>query len=152
MPFHETAIRECRMEDLASVQEIENASFDDPYPPSLFLSFFKKFPRGFRVLTIDQLLVGYCSTVLERKNALIVSLAVRPVYRRRHLGSKLLQDAIDLSKTQFNVSGIELQVSVDNNAAISLYSGFGFLVGSKIRNYYGEGRDGFSMRLQLSGD
>lgn len=149
MPLNKMAIRDCRVEDLASVQEIENASFDNPYPPSLFLSFLKRFPLGFRVLIIDQILIGYCSVVLVRKSALIVSLAVRPAYRGRHVGSKLLQDAINLSKTQFNVNGIELQVSVDNKTAISLYSKFGFLAGRTIRNYYGQGKDGLSMRLQL---
>ncbi len=150
MPFDEMAIRNCNEQDLTFVQEIEIASFDDPYPPPLFLSFYKMFPRGFRVLSIDKILVGYCTMVIEHKNAMIVSLAVRPDYRGRRVGSRLIQDAIDLCKNQFNVDGIDLQVSVDNNNAILLYSRFGFLAGRAIRNYYGDGKDGLSMRLQFS--
>lgn len=150
MPLGKVTIRDCRAEDLASVQEIENGSFDDPYPPSLFLYFLKSFPRGFRVASFGETLVGYCTVALEHKRAIIASLAVSPVHRRRRVGRSLLQDAISLCKAQFDVKYIELQVREDNNAAISLYSGFGFLAGRNIRNYYGEGKDALSMSLDLS--
>ncbi|MGI0085397.1 MAG: GNAT family N-acetyltransferase, partial [Nitrososphaerales archaeon] len=92
-------IRDCMVKDLALIQEIENASFDDPYPLSLFHYFLKRFPRGFRVASLEETLVGYCVVVLEHRKALIASLAVNPSYRGGRVGKRLLQDAIDLCKT-----------------------------------------------------
>ncbi len=141
-------IRDCIEQDFSSIQEIENASFEDPYPSSLFLSFFASNPQGFRVAAIRNLLIGYSIVSIGRSKALIASLAVRPGYRGKGVGSRLLEDAISLCKERFKASNIELQVRSDNREAISLYTRFGFTNKGTMKGYYGKGKDGLLMKLE----
>ncbi len=150
MPLAKLKIRDCGKRDVASVQEIENASFEDPYPPSLFRSFLSNFPQGFRIAMLGELLVGYSILVQRGRKALIASLAVKPEYRSQGVGSELLQDAINLCKMQLKANSIELQVRENNSDAISLYLKFGFARKGKIRNYYGRGKDGLLMSLEFA--
>ncbi|HZW57408.1 MAG TPA: ribosomal protein S18-alanine N-acetyltransferase [Nitrososphaerales archaeon] len=139
-------VRDCEQTDLARVEEIENASFPDPYSHSLFLQLLLSYPRGFRVAEIEGQLVGYCILVDPKDNDLkiIASIAVDPACRGRGIGSALLEDAI----TRARIARIVLQVRVDNLAAISLYEKFGFIKTARIADYYGEGEDAFEMLFE----
>ena len=141
-------IRDCTEGDLPAVQRIEEASFDDPYPPSLFLRLLEDYSHGFRVAVAGEELVGYCVLVNKNNKGVIASLAVRPDFRRRSIGEMLLEDAIRIAREAL-VNSIELQVRVENSSAISLYSKFGFKTEGRIRNYYGRGKDGLLMTKRL---
>ena len=142
-------IRDCAIEDIPQVLEIENLSFDDPYPESLFISFLQRFPKGFRIAEIIDRLVGY-SIVLPWKGQcmIITSLAVHHDFKRSKIATGLLKDAISISR-KHGMAQIVLQVAVGNTAAQKLYSKFGFVETRSIRNYYGNGRDGIEMELRL---
>ncbi|HVB12605.1 MAG TPA: N-acetyltransferase [Nitrososphaerales archaeon] len=140
-------IRDCAIDDIPQVLGIENVSFDDPYPESLFISFLQRFPKGFRIAeTIDRL-VGY-SVILPWKDRrmIITSLAVHPDFKRTKIATTLLEDAVSIARKN-GMTQITLQVAMDNTAAQKLYSKFGFVGTSIIKNYYGKGRDGIEMEL-----
>ena len=148
--FLQFVIRDCAVQDIPRVLAIERLSFDDPYAESLFLSFLERFPSGFRVAESDGTLTGY-SIILplrDRQTTVITSLAVHPDFKRKKIATRLLADAIAIAK-KIQAPSITLQVAVDNIAAQSLYSKFGFTKIGIIKDYYGNGLDGIEMKLLL---
>jgi ribosomal-protein-alanine N-acetyltransferase len=143
-------IRNCRIDDLESIQEIEDASFDDPFPPELFSSFLSKFPLDFRVATFENDLIGYYIVTIRGESAELASIAIKKEYQGRHFGSRMMEDLIALCR-RFKAKRIYLIVRTDNHSAISLYEKFGFQRQGQIRDYYGPGRHGFKMELTLVG-
>ena len=145
-------IRSCMSSDLKRIEEIEALSFDDPYPLSLFRNLLGEYPWGFRVATAGDFIAGYC--ILVRTNVesslMIASIAVDPVFRMKGVGTRLVEDAISISKTQ-GKRRIVLQVRENNEVAISLYSKIGFKSKSLIADYYGVGRDALEMSIDISG-
>ena len=147
-------VRDCLHTDLKRIEEIEELSFEDPYPLSLFQKLLREFPWGFRVALSKDIVVGYC--VLVRTNdydssLLIASIAVDPAYRRRGIGTDLIEDAISIGRThnRRHVRRIVLQVRENNESAISLYSKIGFRSMAIIPDYYGVGKDALEMSIDL---
>ncbi len=143
-------IRDCALEDIPRVLAIENVSFDDPYPESLFISFLERFPSGFRVAESNGTLAGYC-VILALRDAhtfVITSLAVHPDFKRKKIATHLLEDAVSIARKN-GAMCLTLQVAVDNIAAQNLYSKFGFVKNQIIKNYYRKGLDGIEMELEL---
>jgi [ribosomal protein S18]-alanine N-acetyltransferase len=148
------AIRDCSLADLEAVVEIEAASFDDPYPLELFEAFLQKFPEGFRVAELEKKVAGYCiiGPSQTRKHVIVLmSLAVHPAFKRRGIASDLLRDGISIARaiSSNNKSRMVLQVAVENTSAQALYSKFGFVRKTTLKNYYGRGRDAIEMELGL---
>ncbi len=148
--LNDLQISDCLVGDLPEVLEIENSSFDCPYPFSLFQKLFSTRGTIFRVSRIDGKVVGYCVTA--RKDDItftIVSLAVSRSFRRLGIGLRLLNDSIQLLAEKNRIKVVELQVSVQNKAAVSLYLGRGFERAGIIRRYYENGDDALVMRYTL---
>ena len=152
----EFEIRDCLKEDLAKVAEIEELSFDDPYPYSLFAAFLADFPGGFRVsVNPAGKIMGYCilSHSNKRETMVIASIAVHPDQRQEGLGTKLIEDAIEIAKhlsfSSSRVRKIVLQVGAKNFPARLLYEKQGFRQTKELPDYYGRGKDGIRMELKL---
>ena len=64
----------------------------------------------------------------RRKHAATLGLAVRTSAQRQGVGSALLGAAVEMAERWLAVRRIELDVYVDNVAAIALYRKFGFIV------------------------
>ena len=148
-------IRNCALADLRRVEEVERLSFEDPYPLSLFQRFLKEFPRGFRVATLRGVVVGYCVLVpakeIDQSSWLIASIAIDPDYRRTRIGTQLIEDAISIARASdwSEAKQVKLQVRVNNEVAIALYSKIGFRKKSIISDYYGWGKDALEMSFEL---
>ena len=67
----------------------------------------------------------YCNN-LETLNAYICNLYVLDDYRRKHLGKKLVDSAINIARKR-EFKNIYLHVFKNNHAAIKLYESFGFV-------------------------
>jgi len=150
----EVQIRNCTEEDLIRVTEIEDLSFDDPYPYRLFQAFLIDLPEGFRVAIIGNRLVGYCilSHSGEPQSLMISSIAVHPDFRNHGTGEKLLADSMRIARelsALIRIKKIVLQVASTNAPAQTLYHKFGFRFVSTLRDYYGKNRDGIQMQLDL---
>jgi putative acetyltransferase len=69
-----------------------------------------------------------------------LGMSVHPNYWGRSIGGALLEAALDLADNWLNLKRVQLQVHVDNPAAIHLYEKFGFEIEGRCRFHtYGSG-------------
>ena len=70
-----------------------------------------------------------------------LGMMVHPAYWGKGIGSRLMAKIIDLADNWLNVQRFELEVNVDNPAAVRLYEKFGFEIeGTKRWHAFGDGR------------
>lgn len=92
---------------------------------------------------------GYVLAGIETfQNLYIFSLAVEENHENQGWGSKLLDYIITKAKVN-RLTHINLHVEINNYSAQRLYQKFGFTDNLLVKNYYGPGKDGISMELQL---
>ncbi len=78
----------------------------------------------------------------------ILTLAVIPAVRRRGVAAALLRQAIGLTAAM-GVRTIYLEVSVRNVAALTLYTGLGFVQAGRRAHYYSDNADALVLRLDM---
>lgn len=71
----------------------------------------------------------------RRQHAATLGLAVRSDWQRRGIGDALMQALIERAEQWMQIRRIELEVYVDNHAAIALYRKHGFVEEGLLRNY-----------------
>lgn len=149
-------IRKFRLEDLNAVRRINKVFLPENYPEYFFRSLYNNCPDGFLVATVEDEVIGYIMCRLEVSYSLfkkikwahIVSIAVDERYRRRGVGTALLNGAIRNLKDK--VDGFYLEVRVSNKPAISLYEKLGFEITKRISKYYMDGEDAYLMTKWVS--
>lgn len=141
-------IQKCSYNDIDAILEIEKKSFRYPYGRATFWHYLTAHNAGFLVAKHEQKIVGYVIFSYDRSKGTIVSIAVDNAYRRKGIGSILLQTA--LQHLPEKVSTVELQVSVNNDEAIAFYLVHGFKRAGTIEKYYSDNSDAAVMAMQLN--
>jgi len=92
--------------------------------------------QGFfgRIAWAEEVPAGFALAVDLRKECEILSLGVLPEHRREGIGSALLDSVCSEGRVR-GAECILLEVAVDNSAALSLYTGRGFIPVGHRRNY-----------------
>lgn len=98
-------------------------------------------------------LAGYISARSVADELQISNIAVFPQYRKQGIAWALLDMMKESARTLGNTV-IELEVAVDNVAAINLYTKYGFVAAGTRRNFYpddgrGGNRDAITMLYKL---
>ena len=95
---------------------------------------------------------GFVLVRVAAGEAEILTIAVRPEYRRRGYGRLLMEEALRRLYRE-RVAACFLEVERANAAAVSLYRSLGFVVAGERKRYYAEPRAGdggaLVMRVQL---
>ncbi|OAN54695.1 acetyltransferase [Paramagnetospirillum marisnigri] len=94
---------------------------------------------------------GPAGLVLWRQvldEAEILTISVLPPWRRHGLGRRLLQAALEASRTA-GAASMFLEVAADNHPALALYGRMGFHEIGLRKGYYG-GIDAVAMHLELA--
>ena len=104
------------------------------------------------VIACDQgteTLVGYLISMRTKPgNSLTLhKICIAPSFRRRGCARMLLRSWID--RVRSTSSRMHLWVRLDNHPARQLYLSLGFTDGNKVDDYYGTGRSGLHMILDL---
>jgi len=147
-PEIEMIIREFRLSDLKRVIEIEEMSFDEPYPPSILKDVFN-LGAGFLVAQQDNIILGYIIFWIRFEDeGHIISLAVDKKHRRNSVGKKLLGMAIQMFQ-KFKMKKIKLEVRSENKGAIKFYKTMGFHEEKIMPGYYEDGEAAVIMNLPL---
>lgn len=149
-------IRKFHLADLPRVMRIERASFgSEGYSSATFLAHLLRDRKGFLIAEDDShQVLGYALVRMglpwlgPRKGGL-TSIAVAPTQRRQGIGRILMKAALSHLRER-HAEQADLEVNVNNRAAQSLYESFGFTRSKLLPNYYGQGRDGLQMILDLT--
>jgi ribosomal-protein-alanine N-acetyltransferase len=139
-------IRPMQTSDLASVLEIENLCYPNPWSAELFQRELDNPLADVDLLWIEGTLAGYLCSWLVSGELNILNVAVAPDFRRRGAAAVLLRHVIGKSRNQ----GLErafLEVRVGNAGAIALYRSFGFREVSLRKRYYPDGEVAIIMDL-----
>jgi ribosomal-protein-alanine N-acetyltransferase len=136
-------IRRMAYRDLNTVGAMENTSFGSPWRVSAFARAMSDSNQWFVVAEMDHQLVGYAGFWPEHGRAHIAKLAVRTDYRRRGIGSALLQEMINQIR-HIGCDEAFLEVRRSNSAAQEMYRRFGFHFERVQPNAYpNDGEDAF---------
>jgi len=154
----EYKVERVRYDELGVVKALNEALLPENYPMYFYENLFKSWGDAFLVAKVDGEIVGYVMCRVEKEFRLelpirilkvghIVSIAVKPEYRRMGIGRSLMERAV---KTLFDMYGVEyvyLEVRVSNEAAIKFYEKLGFKITRRVSGYYRDGEDAYIMRL-----
>jgi len=142
-------IRPVCYSDIKQIYEIEKLSFAYSYPYSLLDSLRSAAPDTYLVYEEDGKILGYVvAVILDNSAAHIVSIAVHPNYRRRGIATLLMNELLKILEMK-KIDLIFLEVRVNNDAALHLYTKFGFKITKILKNYYEDKCDAFVMTRHL---
>jgi ribosomal-protein-alanine N-acetyltransferase len=137
-------IRKFREGDLDEVVEIAKTSLKADYDPRLYISIYEMWPDGFFVAGEKGFVVGFLAGISENEEARILMLAVRREFRRRGIGTSLMNAFIN-SCTLNGIKRVYLEVRRSNAGAIGFYKSLGFSEGAVYPKYYEDGEDAIIM-------
>jgi len=145
-------IRPFQPEDFPGIWLLELGEKGARYPASVFIRQVSVlFPGTFLVALFDGIPAGYCIGAVSQDNsseAWILRLRVSLPYRRRHIGSDLI-DALLAEFSRRRIRRVHLSVAPGNISALALYRKFGFENSAYHEGYFGEGEDRIIMTLQM---
>lgn len=129
-------VRPFSLSDLDSILQIESQSFPkSPYDWTTFLNLHFLYPETFLVcVNTDQNLkeeiLGY---IIFSPDGHIISIAVNLQYRRKGIGTHLIQRAMKTA----HLKKLRAEVRRSNQGALAFYSKLGFQITGVVPNYYG---------------
>ncbi len=133
----EILIREMSPSDLSEVSAIEYSCFTTPWNIRSFEYEMDHKDTIMKVAVLNNQIIGYVCirTILDVTH--VLNLAVLPEFRRKGIGSMLLNEALkELKQSKKDINLITLEVRESNTAAIKLYEKCGFRVIGKRVGYY----------------
>lgn len=138
-------IRQFKPGDAGRVLEIAEESLSEYYTSTLLIDLFESWPEGFKVYMVNERIAGFMIAAKNTPNeARILMFAVEKKYRGKGVGFYLMKDFLTFCGRNGFVS-VKLEVKTDNEQAINFYKKFGFVVTSRLRAYYSDASDAFSM-------
>jgi len=143
-----------RRRHVRDVLAIERIVYPRPWSAALFFSeLAQRASRYYLVAHHGRSLVGYGGLMCHLDEGHITTLAVRPEFQHRKVGTKVLLALVDEARSR-PVRSLALEVRVANWPAQRLYSWFGFRPVGVRKNYYAEtGEDALLMWIDdLAGD
>ena len=130
-------IRPFSFPDLDSVLQIEGQSFPkSPYDWTTFLDLHYLYPETFLVYVNtnhdrkEEEILGY---IIFTQDGHIISIAVHPHHRRKGIGRKLLQKAMQAP----HLKKVWAEVRRSNQEAQAFYFNIAFKITGMVPNYYG---------------
>lgn len=145
-PRTEVGVRKAVRADLLDVYNVEQRSFEQPWPYAAFERFLGQ--PGFLVAEAGESVVGYVVADSVSDHGVTIGhvkdLAVRDDHRDRGIGRTLLSRAL-AELFGDGARRVKLEVRESNEDARSLYESFDFDVHHVVPGYYDDGEDAFVM-------
>ncbi len=153
-------IRRCELSDLIPVMEINLKTLPEHYSDYFYESLLAEMPEAFLVAEDHGKLVGYIMCKTEYgfsnfkklgfvKKGHVVSVAVLEEYRKKGLGSAIVEESIKGVKER-RCDELYLEVRCSNNDAVRLYEKLGFFIKQRHKAYYRDGEDAFLMAIEFT--
>ncbi len=141
-------IRKATVADVPDVFRIETRSFKDPYSPVMLFNLLALYPSGFYVAVINRRITGYLVARNVGRKGHIIALAVDENYRNQGVGTRLLEQGLDLFRS-LGLDGVWLEVRVSNLPAQRFYTKRNFEALKTIKGYYADGEDALILYAPL---
>jgi [ribosomal protein S18]-alanine N-acetyltransferase len=137
------------LDDLPTVQAIEEASFTTPWPPHAYRSEIETNRLAqYIVARVGGDVVAYAGMWMMVDEAHVTTFAVHPRWRRQRIGERLLLTLLDLARGR-RAREATLEVRLSNLAARRLYEKYGFRpVGLRPRYYSDDNEDALIMTTE----
>lgn len=135
--------------DIDRLVPIELASFSVPWSRNMLEDELYNDKAYYLVAEYQGQVAGYAGMWQIFDEGHITNIAVDPAFRRRGIGSLLLDDLIAHARAQ-GIQALTLEVRVSNAPAISLYESKGFIAEGRRKRYYSDNNeDALIMWLRL---
>jgi ribosomal-protein-alanine N-acetyltransferase len=145
----EIGIRKVQKKDYHKVIKISIESFPEEDAEEIIKSLFDREHFYVAELVGKEIVVGFVAFgIYSIKTTHIMILAVDLDYRRKGIGSKLLERTIEISE-MLPINLIRLEVRLTNNAAIKFYERYGFRIINTIEQYYDDMSDAYLMARKI---
>lgn len=146
----EIMIRLAEERDISPIAEIEKECFTNPESENSVREVLEGRPvYEAYVAELDGEVVGHTLTMSTCGDEDILSVAVRPSFRRMGIGKKLMDNIID-DAVKNGIESVFLEVRRSNVAAITLYENAGFFKIGERKNFYDLPReDAILMKKEL---
>lgn len=152
---HESlSLRPATLDDLSTVEVIEQASHLLPWNQDHFKMELEKPYSHFLVLTdddTDSKIFGYIVYWLMFDECQILNVVVDLPYRGQGHGKRLMRQAVSAASRK-GIKKVTLDVRKSNLSAIQLYQGLGFVITQIRKSFYSNGEDAYQMLIELDGD
>lgn len=139
-------IKEAQESNAAFIEECERTVFSDGWSMNSVLGAIKR--SQVLVAQTGGKLSGYCIFMNAADEGEILRIAVPDNMRKKGIGRKLLEKALDSMKER-GVMTVYLEVRRSNEAAIALYKSSGFKESGVRAKYYDNGEDALIFNLDL---
>jgi [ribosomal protein S18]-alanine N-acetyltransferase len=142
-------IQRVQADDIFPVIALAYDTLPERYNPSIFNQFYESFPEGFLIAKHDHTPIGFLIGIKTTPNtARILMLSVKNNNRKQGIGSALLKQFL-LEMKNYQIKQVELEVRTTNQNALDFYTKQGFILQGKLRQFYQNGEDAYSMRKEL---
>ena len=137
--------------DIDQILEIERSSFNhyDAYSLADFERWYHYNPDLCIVAEVNGRIAGYVISRILPGIGDLASLAINPAYRRRGIGTALL-DAIERRIKEYGVNEINLEVRKTNLTGLAFWQNMGFVPFGTLPGFYEDGEDAIRMRKILA--
>lgn len=140
-------ITKMTLDDLNNIKDNLISDFDDFWNYSVFKSELESDSSHYLVVKDNSRIIGFAGIKVTVPDCDIMNIVVKKDFRNQGIGSLLLKELINLSKS-LNVKNLFLEVNERNTPAILLYNKFGFKKISTRKNYYKD-NNAIVMKLDL---
>jgi tRNA threonylcarbamoyladenosine biosynthesis protein TsaB len=141
-------LRPAAVADAPLLAELYAACLAGPWDAGFFVQVLGS-PGGFgAVAEAHGATLGFVLGRTAADEAEILAIGVLPAYRRSGVGHRLMAET-GRRAAELGAARVFLEVATDNDAALALYRGQGFLEAGKRKSYYGAGGDALILRGEL---
>lgn len=141
-------IREMNLLDLEKISPILESEFDDFWNENVFKQELENSNSKYIVVLENDEFLGFAGIWICIDEAHITNIVVKKSYRNNKIGSKLLEELINLANN-LNLNSITLEVRSDNLPAIKIYEKYNFENLGIRKKYYENTYDAIIMTRKL---
>lgn len=135
------SLRRGSIRDAEAMGELDKLCFPSPWSKAAFEEEFSENPFSFYVVAEhENEMLAYGGLWEIGEEGHITNFAVHPDYRKRGIGTILLEELLKLTKER-GITSYTLEVRPSNKEALDLYKKFGFKLGGIRKEYYSDNRE-----------
>ncbi len=133
---------------LMKIKDKLNDEFDDFWKIEILEKELENPLSEYIVAICDEEIVGFAGIWKPIDEAHITNIVTRIDKRQNNIGTKMLEELIEISKKE-NLKCVTLEVNEHNKSAINLYKKFDFKEVGRRKRYYNNTDDAIIMTLDL---